>query len=304
MIIYGQWAEKLVSLLHSRYGSELYKVICIHSHHRVWTAYHSQVDATGLLFSALEERLPETDLHAQWHALPPSFAVVTDQKLKRVDIWVTSGHTFLCLSQDVAHSSQNKDRSVPIKLRAFCNITLAYSVFLGKLSSGLFSVIGLFGNSDFLSLLAGFCNRTRRTYLATSTLRTPNTARESLLINRHTLQWWLPQNLGLGSYWIHLVLKRAYFETGSLSILAISVCNISLLWDANCSPVPFVQNVGLIGIQGGFLPRLFTARMYVDLKLLASGAMRDNVRREKSVCIRMTLSRERGSNACMGVSFD
>ena len=45
-------------------------------------------------------------------------------------------------------------------------ITLAYSVFLEELSSGLFSVIGLFGNPDFLSLLAGFPDRTRRTYLA------------------------------------------------------------------------------------------------------------------------------------------
>ena len=45
--------------------------------------------------------------------------------------------------------------------------------------------------------------------------------------------------------------------------------------------------------------------MYVGLKLLATGAMRDNVRREKeSVCIRMTLSRERGNNACMRASFD
>ena len=81
------------------------------------------------------------------------------------------GHTFLCLSPDLAQSSQNKDRSVPINLRAFC-----------MKISGLFSIIGLFRNSDFLSLLAGFSNRTRRTYLATSTLRTPNTAREILLI--------------------------------------------------------------------------------------------------------------------------
>ena len=53
------------------------------------------------------------------------------------------------------------------------DITLAYSVFLEELSSGLFSFRSLFGNSDFLSLLADFSNRTRRTYLATSTLRTP-----------------------------------------------------------------------------------------------------------------------------------
>ena len=111
-----------------------------------------------------------------------SFAVVTDQKLQRVDIWVTWGHTFLCLSPDLAQSSQNKDRSCSYQTTGFLHedITLAYSVFLEELSSDLFSVIGLFGNSDFLSLLAGFSNRTRRTYLATSTLRTPNTARESL----------------------------------------------------------------------------------------------------------------------------
>ena len=104
-----------------------------------------------------------------------SFTVVTDKKLQRVDIWVTWGHTFLCLSPDLAQSSQNKDRSVPIKLRAFLHedITLPYSVFLEELLSGLFSVIGLFRNSGFLSLLAGFSNRTRRTYIATSTLRTP-----------------------------------------------------------------------------------------------------------------------------------
>ena len=48
-------------------------------------------------------------------------------------------------------SSVSSGRSVPIKLRAFCvKITLAYSVFLEELSLGLFSVIGLFGNSDFL----------------------------------------------------------------------------------------------------------------------------------------------------------
>ena len=28
------------------------------------------------------------------------------------------------------------------------------------------------------------------------------------------------------------------------------------------------------------------------------------MQRKKSVCIRMTLSREKGSNACMGASFD
>ena len=61
------------------------------------------------------------------------------------------------------------------------DITLPDFVFLEELSSGLFSVIGLFGNPDFLSLLAGFSDRTR-TYLGTSALRTPNTARESLLI--------------------------------------------------------------------------------------------------------------------------
>ena len=30
------------------------------------------------------------------------------------------------------------------------DVTLAYSEFLEELSSGLFSVIGLYGNSDFL----------------------------------------------------------------------------------------------------------------------------------------------------------
>ena len=35
MIIHGQWAERIASLLHRRYDSELYKVICIHSHHRI-----------------------------------------------------------------------------------------------------------------------------------------------------------------------------------------------------------------------------------------------------------------------------
>ena len=45
-----------------------------------------------------------------------SFAVVTDQKLQRVDIYirVTRGHIFLCLSPDLVHKG----------------ITLAYFVFL------------------------------------------------------------------------------------------------------------------------------------------------------------------------------
>ena len=113
-------------------------------------------------------RTVETDLRAQWHALPPL-------------LWLLIN--ILMFVPDLAQSSQNKDRSVPIKLRDFLHedITLAYSVFLGELLLGLFSVIGLFGSSDFLSLLAGISNRTRRTYLATSTLRTSNTA--SLLIS-------------------------------------------------------------------------------------------------------------------------
>ena len=37
--------------------------------------------------------------------------------------------------------------------------------------------------------------------------------------------------------------------------------------------------------------------MYVGLKLLATGIM---YAEKKSVCIRMTLGREAGSNACMG----
>ena len=42
--------------------------------------------------------------------------------------------------------------------------------------------------------------------------------------------------------------------------------------------------------------------MYVGAKLLATGAMRIMCSEKKSVC--MTLSKERGSNACMGASFD
>ena len=61
-------------------------------------------------------------------------------------------------------------------------ITLAYFVFLEELSLGLFSVIGLLGNSDFLSLLAGFSSGTRRRYPATSTRRTQNIGGECLLI--------------------------------------------------------------------------------------------------------------------------
>ena len=44
--------------------------------------------------------------------------------------------------------------------------------------------------------------------------------------------------------------------------------------------------------------------MYVGLKLLAAGAMRDNVRREKINLYKMTQGRGRGSNACKGASFD
>ena len=45
-------------------------------------------------------------------------------------------------------------------------------------------------NFGFLSLLAGFSDRTRKKYLATSSPRTPNIGTESLLIteSRHTLQ--------------------------------------------------------------------------------------------------------------------
>ena len=80
--------------------------------------------------------------------------MVTDQKLQRVDIWVTWGHKFLCLSPDLAQSTQI---GLFLSNTGFLHedITLAYSVFLKEPSSGLFSVIGLLGNSDFLSLLAG-----------------------------------------------------------------------------------------------------------------------------------------------------
>ena len=130
----------------------------------------------ALVFGS-QRTVPETDLRAQWHALPPLLWLLII-KLQRVDIWATRGHAFLCLSPDLAQSSQNKDYQTTGFL--YEDISLAYSVFLEELSSCLFSVIGLFRNSDFLSLLAGFSNRTRKKYLATSTLRTPNTARESL----------------------------------------------------------------------------------------------------------------------------
>ena len=63
------------------------------------------------------------------------------------------------------------------------DITFAYFVSLEELLSSLFSVMGLFGNSDFLSLSAGFSCGKRSTYPETSTLATPNIGRESLLIN-------------------------------------------------------------------------------------------------------------------------
>ena len=90
---------------------------------------------------------------------------------------------FLTLSPDLAQLSQDKYMSVPIKLPAFCTKnTVAYFVFLGELSLGLFLVKDLFRNFGFLSSLAGFSNRTRKTYLATSSLRIPNIAMECLLI--------------------------------------------------------------------------------------------------------------------------
>ena len=66
-------------------------------------------------------------------ACTASFAVVTDEKLQRVDIWVTQGHMFLRFPPDLPQSSQNKHGSITLKLRAFCMkvcITLAHFVFV------------------------------------------------------------------------------------------------------------------------------------------------------------------------------
>ena len=80
-------------------------------------SHYSRVDATGLLFSAPEEHCQKPSCTV---ARSASFAVVTDQELQRVDIyiWVTRGHIFLRLSPDLVHKG----------------ITLAYFVFLEELS--------------------------------------------------------------------------------------------------------------------------------------------------------------------------
>ena len=229
VIIKGQHTEKIVCLFHKRYGLKLYKVICIHSHQHIWAENHSPVDATRLLFLTLKEWLPETFMHGGM-----LWFLCCGYWLKAsmvISIWVT--WWYMCCCPDWAQSGQNKHRSISFELWGLLheNITLAYFVFLEELSSGLFSVIGLFGNSDLLSLLAGFSNRKRRTYPATSTLRTPNIGRKSLLITefRQTyLQWWPPRNLELGPYWIHLLQKGLILRISHL------VSKISLFWDPNC----------------------------------------------------------------------
>ena len=64
----------------------------------------------------------------------------------------------------------------------FKEIILWLILYFGRDFGRLFSVKGLLGNFCFLSLLAGFSNRTRKTYLATSSFRAPNIGMESLLI--------------------------------------------------------------------------------------------------------------------------
>ena len=205
MIIYGQWAEKLVPLLNSRYGSELHEVICIHSHHRIWTAYHSQADATGLLFLALKERFQK-----------PTFVHNGTLCLLCCGYWwKTSKGGYMGYKETHVLMFVPRFNSIkPDQTTGFLyeDINLAYSVFLEELSSGLFSVIGLFVNSDFLSLLAGFSNRTRRTYLVTSTLRTPNTARESLF--DHWIPIDIPCNGDPTKPWTGFILNTSCTKKG------------------------------------------------------------------------------------------
>ena len=81
-ITQGQCTEKIFSLFRKRYGSELYKVICIHSHHRIRAVYDSRVDATVLLFF-YSRRTVARNLGARWDGtFCLSFAVITDQKLQ------------------------------------------------------------------------------------------------------------------------------------------------------------------------------------------------------------------------------
>ena len=118
----------------------------------------------------------------QGRTLCLSFAVVTDQKLQWLYPCELHGETYVFPQTELNQARTNIGLSLSNYGGLFHeNITLAYFVFLEELSSGLFSVIGLFGHSD-LSLSAGFSNGKRRTYTATSTIRAPNIGRESLLI--------------------------------------------------------------------------------------------------------------------------
>ena len=100
--------------------------------------------------------------------------------------------------------------------------TLAYFVLFGELYLGLFLVKNLFGTFGFLSLLAAFSNRTRKTYLATSSLRIPNIFAIKGLMNTECQQTYLAM--------VTHTEIIAYFEIQTFAICIQTWFNLALGW--------------------------------------------------------------------------
>ena len=152
----------------------------------------------------------------------------------------------LCLSRDLAQLNQDKHRSFPNKLTAFCmKVTL-----LVEVSLGLFLVKDLFGNFVFLSLVAGFSNRTRKIYLATSTLRTPSIVMESLMITEFRQTY--PARVTHTEPWTGLILtiscpKKDLFCFCYLCLKRLSYFEVQTPGETLAT---FIQTLGLICKDG------------------------------------------------------
>ena len=154
--------------------SDLYSFSSTHM-----TAYHSWVDATcfWLLKNGCQKPLCTMASYA-------SFAVVTDQELQRVDIWGTWKTHILMF---VPRFSSIKPKNYKGLFLSNCELSawryhFGLICIFGRIVIGPVLSYRLLQKFWFSVLISRLSNRTRRTYLATSTLRTSNTGRESLLI--------------------------------------------------------------------------------------------------------------------------
>ena len=138
----------------------------------------------------------------------------------------------------------------------------------------------LFGNFGFLSLLAGFSNRKRKSYLATSSLRSPNIGVGSLLITEFRQTY--PATVTHTEPWIGLILTMSCPEKDLFCFFHLCFLKKLPYFKIQTLAI-FIQTLGLIWLQGGFLLQLFRAQVYVGLKLIITVAMQDNVHSQKSL---------------------